>query len=135
MKGRSTTQAQKKFHSLLADVVGCIACRKEGGFTDYVSIHHIDGRTKPMAHWKVLPLCGPHHQDMGINGFIPVHPYKARFEAAYGKQENLLHDCVRILVDGGFDLPDEAFFVANIEKECPASVGADLGAAHTEKEY
>lgn len=127
MKGRSVTVAQKKFHDLLAEVVGCIACRKDGGFTDYVSIHHIDGRTKPQAHWNVLPLCGPHHQDLGVYGFIPVHPYKARFEKKYGRQMDLLRDCVQMLIDGGFEVPADAIVVSGLEKTNPATVGAAPG--------
>ena len=130
MKGKAPTASQKRFHDLLASVVGCIACRSEGMYTDYVSIHHIDGRTKPDAHWLVLPLCGPHHQDAGIDGVIPVHPYKTRFEAAYGKQEDLLRESIRILVAGGFEVPDGALVAAGAQKECPTSVGADLSVAH-----
>lgn len=125
MKGRSATLEQKHFHGLLADVVGCIACRKDGMFTDYVSIHHIDGRTKPLAHWKVLPLCGPHHQDQGIHGVNPVHPYKARFEAQYGSQMDLLRECIQMLIVGGFIVPDVALEAAGIQKEGPVSVEAD----------
>lgn len=130
MKGAATTVEQKRFHSLLADVVGCIACRQEGGYTNLVSIHHIDGRTKPHAHWTVIPLCGPHHQDMGVNGVIPVHPYKARFEATYGTQMELLRRSIQILIDGGFMVPDGALAAAGMEKDCPASVPADRGVAH-----
>lgn len=130
MKGRSVSGAQKRFHGLLAGVVGCIACRKDGGFTDYVSIHHIDGRTKPDAHWLVLPLCGPHHQDAGINGVIAVHPWKARFEDQYGTQRNLLRESIQILIEGEFDVPEAALRAAGMQKDCPASVPADLGAAH-----
>lgn len=130
MKGRAPNASEKRFHDLLASVVGCIACRQEGMYTDYVSIHHIDGRTKPDAHWLVLPLCGPHHQDMGISGVIPVHPYKTRFEAAYGKQTVLLKRAIQILLDGGFMVPEAALAAAGVQEKCPASVAADPGAAH-----
>lgn len=116
MKGRSATLEQKHYHGLLADVVGCIACRKDGGFNDYVSIHHIDGRTKPNAHWLVLPLCGPHHQDMGVQDAIPVHPYKIRFEAKYGKQIDLARECARLLIDGGFVVPHAALIALGMEE-------------------
>lgn len=117
MKGRSVSASQRRFHGLLAEIVGCVACRKDGGFTDYVSIHHIDGRTKNGAHWKVLPLCGPHHQDLGVAGFIPVHPYKARFENKYGRQLDLLRECVEILIDGGFVVPADAIEAAGMEEK------------------
>lgn len=98
MKGRTPTAAQKLFHDSLARHVGCIACRKDGRFNTWVSIHHIDGRTKPDAHWNVLPLCGAHHQDMGA-GVVAVHPYKARFEAMYGNQYELLDLCKTLLLE------------------------------------
>lgn len=44
---------------------------------------------------KVLGLCGPHHQDSGDPRFIAVHPWKARFEEKYGKQEDLLAEITR----------------------------------------
>lgn len=60
-----------------------------------------------MAHWLTLPLCGPHHQCQGIPGVIAVHPYKARFEAKYGKQEELIAQCAAILIEQGVEVPEE----------------------------
>lgn len=111
MKGRSTTKAQRKFWNNLCETVGCIACRKEGRFNSYCLLHHIDGRTKPHAHWFCLPLCGPHHQDAG-NGVIAVHPYKARFEEAYGKQIDLFAECLELLAE----VPQEALDVLARQK-------------------
>ena len=72
--------------------LGCIACREDGRMTKEVSIHHLDGRTKPDCHKRVLPLCAGHHQDgTGEDkALIAVHPYKGKFEARYGTQEELL---------------------------------------------
>jgi hypothetical protein len=96
MKGKAPTKAEKQFHDRVASL-GCIACKKENFFNPWVSIHHIDGRTKPGAHMKVLPLCGPHHQDSGDSRFISVHPWKARFEFKYGTQEDLLAEIMKEL--------------------------------------
>lgn len=98
MKGRTPTKAEKALHNRMA-TLGCIACRKEGIFNSLVSIHHIDGRTKPDAHKRVLPLCGPHHQhdDTDHAGRIGIHPYKARFEGKYGSQAELLAECLALL--------------------------------------
>ena len=82
------TKAEKALWSRMADF-GCIACHLDGLKNTYVSIHHIDGRTKPGAHSKVLPLCGPHHQVGGTEA-PSIHPWKARFEEKYGTQEHLL---------------------------------------------
>lgn len=98
MKGRTPSKSEKALHSRMASL-GCIACRKDGIFNSLVSIHHIDGRTKPNAHKQVLPLCGPHHQhdDTDQAGRIGVHPYKARFEARYGTQAELLAECMALI--------------------------------------
>lgn len=97
MKGKTPTKAEKAFHDQLAQL-GCIACFMDGHRNMEVSIHHIDGRTKPGAHLKVLPLCAGHHQDgTGIPGLIAVHPWKRRFEDKYGKQEELLALCHELL--------------------------------------
>jgi hypothetical protein len=76
--------------------LGCIACRKDGVQNQYVSIHHIDGRSKPGAHSRVLPLCYWHHQS-GDQEAPSVHPWKARFEAKYGKQADLLAEVIEAL--------------------------------------
>jgi hypothetical protein len=97
VKGRAPSKAEKQFHAAIA-ALGCIACRMDGVFTELVSIHHIDGRTKPGAHMKVLPLCAGHHQDnTGAPGLIAVHPWKKRFEQRYGSQAELLAQCVLLM--------------------------------------
>lgn len=100
MKGRPPTADEARFMSSIA-ALGCIACKKDGWDNLDVSVHHIDGRTKPGAHLLVLPLCAGHHQDgTGTNpSHIAVHPYKARFEARYGAQRELLAECVAMLTN------------------------------------
>lgn len=102
MKGRTPTAEENRLHDRLAREVGCIACRLDGRINMHVSIHHIDGRTKPDAHKLVLPLCGPHHQqdDTDPAGRIAVHPWKKRFETKYGTQRELLAMCMKILMEG-----------------------------------
>jgi hypothetical protein len=94
------TKAEKAHWDKVAQL-GCIACIKDGYRNPLVSIHHIDGRTKKGAHMKVLPLCAGHHQDGTGNdkNMIAVHPYKARFEEAYGKQEELLTKVMKMIYD------------------------------------
>ena len=82
------TKSDKALWSAMA-AHGCVACRKDGIVNTHVSIHHIDGRTKPGAHRKVLALCAPHHQTGGQDA-PAIHPFKARFQAKYGRQEDLL---------------------------------------------
>lgn len=108
MKGIATTTEQNRFHDALASL-GCIACRLDGNYQPIVSIHHIDGRTKPHAHWLVLPLCAGHHQDgTGVSGLIAMHPWKARFEQHYGNQLCLLQSCHSTLRSRGYDVPEAA---------------------------
>lgn len=81
--------------------LGCIACRIDGRYNPVVSIHHCDGRTKPGAHKKVLPLCAGHHQNGTGNDktMIAIHPFKRRFENRYGTQEQLMEMRDHILGD------------------------------------
>ena len=92
------TKAEKQYWDRLANL-GCIACRIDGVHNPVVSIHHIDGRTKPGCHKLVLPLCAGHHQDGTDNdkSRIAVHPYKRRFEARYGSQMALKVMCDELL--------------------------------------
>lgn len=91
---RSVTKADKILWDLMATIIGCIACRKDGNFNPEVSIHHVHGRTAPGCHKKVLPLCGPHHQqdDTDKMGRIAVHPWKSQWEAKYGNQDDLIEE-------------------------------------------
>lgn len=90
------SKSEKAFWDRLANIVGCIACRIDGVINTHCSIHHIDGRTKPDAHKRVLPLCDRHHQTGGPEA-PSVHPWKKRFETKYGKQDELLETCKQII--------------------------------------
>lgn len=98
MKGAAPTVAELALHHDMAGL-GCIACRIDGRINPWVSIHHIDGRTRHDAHKKALPLCAQHHQqdDTDPLGRIAVHPNKARFEERYGSQESLLGKVMAML--------------------------------------
>lgn len=95
MKGATRTKAEKDYHDKMAGV-GCICCLHDGIYNPHVSLHHIDGRTKPGSHYKVLPLCGFHHQQDDRSGVIAVHPNKARFEREYGSQLELLEEVKKL---------------------------------------
>lgn len=97
-KQRAVTDKEKALWDELAQI-GCIACFKEGIYEPDISIHHIDGRTKPDCHKLVLPLCASHHQDgTGKNPhYIAVHPWKARFEARFGAQLELRALCFELI--------------------------------------
>jgi len=112
------TKAEKEYWSKVA-ALGCIACRLGGVHSPVVSIHHTEGRTKPGAHKKVLPLCAEHHQTGGAAA-PSVHPWKARFEAKYGAQD-LLVRLVRLLVgapDGAQNVLLKDHAQAVLEDKC-----------------
>ncbi|MFY2843593.1 Ref family recombination enhancement nuclease [Achromobacter ruhlandii] len=115
MKGRNPTAEQKRFWDMLSQRIGCVACAMDGNFNDYTAVHHVDGRTKSMAHWQVLPLCAGHHQDgTGAKGLIAVHPWKTQFEDRYGKQMDLLVWCIEQLQLQGLEVPDGALRAAGM---------------------
>ena len=111
MLGRcKPNQEQKRFWDDLSSRVGCIACRSHGVIhLDYVSIHHIAGRSKRWHHWHVLPLCAGHHQDGTGNPAmkgLAVHPWKARFESQYGTQDDLFLKSIEYLLVNGGEMPE-----------------------------
>jgi len=69
IKGRNPTALEKILANKIGDI-GCICCLNKKWYTSemqeqestkFVSLHHIEGRTKEWAHAKVLPLCAYHH--------------------------------------------------------------------------
>lgn len=100
MLGRTPTSAEKK-HMQLVGAMPCIACAKDGFYNDYISLHHTDGRVKPDAHFKVLPLCSFHHQHDDTDPYkrVGIHPHQARFEALYGTSDELLNE-IRLKIEG-----------------------------------
>jgi hypothetical protein len=81
--------------------LGCIACRVMGFADTPAEIHHIDGKTKPNAHFLTIPLCPPHHR-YGLDGedVVSRHPHKRKFEAKYGTEDELRSRCCSLV---GFD--------------------------------
>lgn len=69
LKGRNPTALEKILANKIGDI-GCICCLNKNWYTSemqeqentkFVSLHHVEGRTKEWAHAKVLPLCAYHH--------------------------------------------------------------------------
>jgi len=69
LKGRNPSALEKILANKIGDI-GCICCLNKKWYTSdmaeqestkFVSLHHIEGRTKEWAHAKVLPLCAYHH--------------------------------------------------------------------------
>jgi Recombination enhancement, RecA-dependent nuclease len=98
------TKPELEFHRQVA-AIGCIACLLDGHYNPLVSIHHVDGRTKPGCQRKVLPLCAGHHQNGTGNDktMIAVHPFKSRFQERYGHQDRLLVLVYTMVVQSSFN--------------------------------
>ena len=88
MKGRNP-KADEKRHMDAVRLLGCIACKNQGIDTppEYTCIHHTEGKTKPNAHFKVLPLCDAHHSRYHKTGF---HYNPTEWQAIHGTQSELL---------------------------------------------
>ena len=84
MKGRTATKAEQKYMDDCREL-GCIVCLVVEGFETPPAIHHIDGKTKPEAHFNSIPLCYHHHQGSVV---ISRHGHgRTAFEEFYGKTE------------------------------------------------
>ena len=103
LKGRAHTAEEKRLANKLAQI-GCICCLNKGwtqsqdyleSGQNFISLHHVEGRVKPWAHAKVLPLCHYHHQTPAPNDapaeLFPLHGNaKPEWEKVNGTQESLL---------------------------------------------
>jgi len=70
---------------------GCVACQRDGLGHRAAAVHHILRGGQRMGHLHTLPLCDPgHHQGGQPLGMVSRHPWKARFEARYGTEHELL---------------------------------------------
>ena len=89
MKGRSPTKEEREWMNSAAEF-GCVVCHIDLGVFSPAAIHHLSGKTKPGAHLLSFGLCPRHHQIPGP-GYVSRHgDGKARFEARYGSESELL---------------------------------------------
>jgi len=92
MPSRLTPNKAEKQWLLRVVESGCIVCRNLNGSKTPAEAHHMYGRSAKNGHWYLLPLCDMHHRNGSDKPpFIKFHPYKARFEAEYGTQEELFN--------------------------------------------
>lgn len=96
--GRTATAAEKRWMARVADY-GCIVCRNQGRGYVPCAVHHILSGGRRKGHMHTIGLCDPgHHQGAPKgSGELSRHPDKARFEAAYGTEEELLDQTRKIL--------------------------------------
>ena len=104
MIGRIPTKAEKEWMRQAREV-SCIVCIKRHLIapfsvpSEYTCLHHIEGKTKPDAHFLTIPLCEKHHQ----TSEEAVHFNKARFEARNGTQAQLLRHVKRLIAEKSTD--------------------------------
>lgn len=69
----------------------CIVCHLQHGTRAPAEIHHLKDGDRRIGHLHSIGLCTAHHRGgAGSGPFISRHPWKARFEAAYGAELELL---------------------------------------------
>lgn len=106
MKGRTPTVDEME-HMKKVAALGCIACWVGLGIRTEATVHHCDGKTKPGAHFKVLPLCGLHHQGgKDCDEYTSVHPFKSAFHRRYGAERDLLAMVNSAIWRGHFNADD-----------------------------
>lgn len=100
MKGRKATVEEDNHMKKVRDL-GCIVCFDAFQVMTPAAIHHIDGKTKPGAHFHVLPLCGKHHQEKDNKKpklwFSRHGDGRKAFEEAYGTEQELLHKVLELI--------------------------------------
>ena len=96
MKGRNPSKEEKEYMDKVQQL-GCIVCANRGFPNVPAEIHHTRGKTVKDAHLYVIPLCPSHHRYGGHTEPISRHPYKKRFEDAYGTEAELLKQVREII--------------------------------------
>lgn len=87
---RTPTTAERAWMDKIVEL-GCICCRLEGKPPRPTTVHHILSGGRRIGHLHTIPLCDPgHHQNGQPFGLVSRHPDKARFEARFGTEQELL---------------------------------------------
>ena len=97
MKGRKPSTDEQEWLTAICDL-GCCVCLLFHETYSPCMPHHIDGKTKPGAHFKSIGLCHNHHQG-GYDDDVCVsrHTNKTSFEAKYGTEKELLEQVKGIM--------------------------------------
>ena len=92
------TPAERAWMDKVA-AAGCIVCLEQTGVATSAEIHHLKSGDRRMGHLFTLPLCFWHHRGGDKEGpYISRHPWKVRFEQAYGTELELL-ERLRLLIE------------------------------------
>ena len=89
--GKGTPNAAERRWMTAITRHGCVACHIDGNGFREPCVHHILQGGVRLGHLYTLPLCPGHHVDgTGAAGLIARHPFRVRFEGAYGAELDLL---------------------------------------------
>jgi hypothetical protein len=78
--------------------IGCIVCLLAGHPGTPGAVHHLLRAGRRIGHMHTICLCDPgHHQGGDQVQKISRHPNKARFEAAYGTEAELLEASLQLV--------------------------------------
>lgn len=95
-KRNPTAEERRWMDAIVA--YGCVACRIAGLAPRPCCVHHILRGGQRIGHFWTLGLCDPgHHQNGQPLGMVSRHPYRARFEKAFGAELDLLQFTIRAL--------------------------------------
>ena len=84
------TKEERQWMSTIGNI-GCIVCYLAGHPHTPGEVHHILSGGRRIGHLHSIYLCSPgHHRNGDGKVKISRHPFKERFEAAYGTEEALL---------------------------------------------
>jgi hypothetical protein len=91
LPGRKPTADEARYLDDVASL-GCIICLLYLNIKDSpAEIHHVDGKTKEGCHYKVIPLCTPHHRGEGSSkGYSSRADSRRAFEKAYMSERDLI---------------------------------------------
>lgn len=71
--------------------MGCCVCLRLGWGPTSGEVHHLLNGGQRIGHLYSIPLCMPgHHRGGDGKNKISRHPWKVRFEIAYGTEAELL---------------------------------------------
>jgi len=101
MLGRTPTAFEKRVMNQIGKL-SCECCNRVGRDMPVISLHHVNGRTAPLAHVEVLPVCCWHHDTPADKealtkypDLIPTHAKgshggKAAWTKQFGTAEDML---------------------------------------------
>jgi hypothetical protein len=92
LPGRKPTEDEARYLDDVASL-GCIICLLYLNIKDSpAEIHHVEGKTKQGCHFKIIPLCAPHHRipANALDGYVSRANGKKAFEQAYMPEEDLI---------------------------------------------